>query len=275
MIALVRDVLPSKWLDEALETCVKVRGDIRNLSLMKRVLNQYEVGQVYHLAATASVKTAYRHPTYTYQTNIMGTVNVLEACRQIGVPKTLVTITDKVFGERLDVEADDPVQASEPYATSKACSDLVCDSYLKTYNINVIRARFCNVYGLDYSNRIVPNTVRACLEDKPPVIFKDETESVRQYIYVDDVVDALTYLMQHSKDNAAFNVCTESLLNQKDVVLEILDFFPALKPRYITRQRPPEIIRQSMKLTDFGWKPKYNFKTGIQATIQRFREYGW
>lgn len=272
VIVLVRDIVPSKWLKEALQLAIKVRGDILNYKVLARAINEYGVKYVFHLAATASVKTAYRNPINTFETNVIGTVNVLEACRQIGAKKVLVLITDKIFGERIDAGKEARLWASEPYATSKACSDLVSECYRLTYRMNVIRARSCNVYGLDYSNRIVPNTVRTCLRGESPVIFKGEECTVRQYIHVQDLVEALMKLM-NEQEYGPFNICTEPLLNQTDVVQEILKHFPELKPRYVKRDGPMEIKRQSMRLTDFGWKPKYNFERGIGETIKRFKQY--
>jgi len=276
VIALVRDTVPLKWLDEALKDCVKVRGDILDYKILARAINQYEVDYVFHLAATASVKTAYRNPINTFETNVMGTVNVLEACRQIGVEKVLVLITDKIFGERMGAFETCPIEPSEPYATSKGAADLAAECYRKTYDMNIIRVRSCNVYGLDYSNRIVPNTIRACLRGESPVIFRGESETVRQYIHVQDLVEAMLNLMgRPDYKYGAFNVCTDDLLNQEDVVLKILEFFPNLKPTYVERNGPLEIKRQSMKLSSFGWKPKIPFEKGIEETISMFRKYGW
>lgn len=275
VIVLVRDIVPSKWLDEALVGAIKVKGDILNYKFLLRVANDYEIDYVWHLAATSSVKLAYRNPINTFETNVIGTVNVLEACRQIGVKKTLVLITDKIFGERMDAGKGARLCASEPYATSKGCADLAAESYRLTYGMNVIRARSCNVYGLDYSNRIVPNTIRACLRGERPVIFKGEECTVRQYIHVLDLVESMMKLMNEFS-LGPFNICTESLLNQKDVVLEVLKHFSDLEPKYVERDGPPgEIERQSMRLTEFGWKPRISFSAGIKDTIGRFQKYGW
>jgi len=273
VITLTRDIIPSLWLNNALSSSIKVQGDIRNFKLLKRVITHYEVSHVVHLAALAKVKTAFKDPLNVYETNIMGTVNVLEACRQADVEKVLVLITDKIFGEKLNAKENDSVQPSEPYATSKASADLISESYRKTYGLNVIHMRSCNVYGLDlHSNRIVPNTVKKCLRGEQPVIFKGETETVRQYIYINDVVDAIIKLI-NNYSYGAFNVCTKDLLNQADVVYEILKHFPNLKPKYVKRKAPPEIKRQSMVLTDFGWKPKYSFAEGIKLTIDEFKKW--
>lgn len=279
VIALVHDFKTSTWIMESIMGCTLVIGDLRNYRLLRRVMAQYEVDRVFHVGALASVKTAYKDPIGVYETNVLGTVNILEACRQLDVDRTLVLITDKVFGERIDAKETDPIQASEPYATSKGCAQLVSESYKKTYNLEVIIARSCNIYGLDYANRIIPNTVKACLRRESPTIFEggNEEKSVRQYIHIKDIVEGLTFLMNKTYPWAleSYNLCTTDILNQKEVVLEILRFFPELKPIYTKRKSLKEISRQTMLLSDFGWKPKINFEAGIKDTIARFKEYGF
>ena len=278
-IALVRDIIPSKWLDEALKGCIKVRGDFRNFPLLKRILVQYEIKNVFHIGAMASVKSAHKDPVNVFDTNVMGTVKVLEACRQADVEKTLVVITDKVFGERMNAVPEDPLQSSEPYATSKVGAQLACETYQKTYGLKVIIVRLCNVYGMDRSNRIVPNTIRKCLREESPIIFSNETESVRQYIHIQDVVDAMTFLMDkkvYHPSVKGYNICTPDVFNQEDLVNIIQRFFPKVKPKYVTRKdRPKEILKQTMTLSKCGWTPKIGLQEGIQKTILGFEEYGY
>jgi len=272
VVALVRDHVPSKWLDEALEGCIKVRGDVNDYFGLLRMINQYEVDGVFHLAAQSIVKTAYRDPVNCFQTNIMGTVNVLEACRQVCVKKVLIQSTDKVYGNRKDAGTCDPVVPTEPYGTSKAAADLIAQTYANTYNMNVVVSRCCNVYGYDLSNRIVPNTVRSCLLLQSPIIYKNDN-SKRQYIYISDVVKSLTFLMKE-ETKGVYNIGTYDILNQSDVVLEILKFFPSLAPKYVEKPGLREIFSQSLHPSLPTWEP-VSFEEGIKLTINDFRKYGW
>jgi len=272
VVVLVRDIRPSKWLDLALSKTIKVRGDIRDYRTLLRIMAEHEVDRVYHLAARSKVKSAFKDPIGVFESNIMGTVNVLEACRQTNA-KAYVMMTDKIFGEGLNAKYDNPIQSTEPYGTSKASGDLICETYHTTYDLPIVRIRSCNVYGLDlYSNRIIPNTIKACLNGENPIIFKMENETLRQYVYIDDIVEAIISSMK-AFHYGVFNLATNDLLNQEDVVLTILKWFPKLVPRFVKRDGPKEISRQSMICSSDIRQPKYSFYEGIKSTIKQFRKY--
>ena len=276
VISLIRDLLPNSWLSVALKDAVQVRGSLNNFALLKRVLNEYEIKQVYHLGAQAIVTTAKNDPINTFDTNVMGTVNLLEASRQLDVSQIVVLITDKIFGNRMNAREYDPYDAVDMYSTSKICQDLVCDSYARSYGMQIARVRACNQYGLDYNHRIIPNTIRACLEDKSPVIYKGEEESKRQYMYVEDLVSGLDWIMKLGY-KGAFNLATQDVLTQEEVVLKILELkeFEGIKPTYIQRTKPQQAEAQSLKQSDLGsWKPLYNFDRGIRETLNRYLKFG-
>jgi len=277
VVALFRDIYPSPWgdwLKEALSDCVLIRGDILDEKLIRRIIADYEPVQVYHLASQAIVKTAIKDPTNTFETNIMGTVNILEACRQVDVDKLMVMSTDKVYGNKMSATEDDPLVSTGIYETSKACQDLVAQAYMKTYDIPMVIPRSCNCYGYDLAPRIVTNTIRACMRGDPPIIYEGE-ETNRQYIYVEDLCEALAHLMKHPTYKGIYNIATDDILTQKQVVETICRFFP-ISPQLVKREKPIlEIRSQSMKAHTFGWSPKYTFEKGIQATIERFQKYGY
>lgn len=272
VVILSRDYIPSKWLDEALSKCIVVKGDVRNLKLIKRILNEYGTQQVYHLAAQAMVKIANQSPTETFDVNVMGTVNIIEACRDCEVKKTLIQSTDKVYGEGLDKTVENSLAPVEIYGMSKACADLIAQNFTKVYGMQIIIARPCNAYGYDRNSRIIPNTIRACLRGEKPIIWKMEN-TLRQYIFVEDLVEALIFLMEN-KESGIYNIATPDILTPEEIVKTILKFFPHLEPKYIEREQPTEICQQSMKMNPFGWGPKWTFEKGIEETIKRFRKYG-
>lgn len=276
VVSLVHDEVPSRWLDETLDGTVKVRGDVRDFGLMRRVINQYEVSEVLHLAARANVKQAYKDPINVYDVNINGTISVLEACRQLDVKKTLVLITDKVYGEKVDATEDDPLQPSEPYATSKIVQQQIAESYSKTYGMDIVIPHSCNVFGLDlHSNRIFPNVIKSCIRGENPMVFTND-HSIREYIYVDDLVDALRTMMYTEgfpKYMGTFNVSTGWVYDNEQIVLKILEHFPSLKPKYVDRDLPPQIQRQTMKSIRWSWKPERSFDDAVGLTIADFLKY--
>ncbi|UCD13362.1 MAG: NAD(P)-dependent oxidoreductase [Thermoplasmatales archaeon] len=274
VVGLVKDIIPSEWLTEALKSCVLVRGDIRNISLLKRVLNDYEIECCIHLAAKSIVKLAYRNPIDTFEVNCIGTAKVLEACRQIAVDRVLVQSTDKVYGNQMNATVDSKRIPTEPYGTSKICSDLIAKTYAQNYGMKILITRPCNTYGYDTNNRIIPNTIRSCLRGEAPIIFKNDT-SMRQYIYIDDLTSCFAWLICEKTNAGEYLIATEDVKNQEEVVMEILKHFPHLNPKYIEKPEILEIKNQSMEVKTWPphWEPKVNFEEGIKLTIEKFKKY--
>jgi len=279
VIVLIRDIPTQlspwgKWSYEMLQGCTIVLGDILNQRLLRRALAEYRVEQIYHLAAQAVVSTALKDPFGTFQTNVLGTVNVLETCRQVGVDRVLVMSTDKIYGNRMNAIETDPLVSTGIYETSKASQDLVAQAFQSVYGMNIVIPRACNCYGFDFAPRIVSNTIRACLRGEQPIIFEGE-KTLRQYIYVEDLCDALVHLMSHAPYKGIYNIATPDLFTQEGVVNIILYFFPDLRPKYVKREMTREIHSQSMVCSGFDWKPKFTFEEGIRKTMEQFRKWGW
>jgi len=275
VISLIHDCpVWTEWLKESVKPTIKVHGDIRDLRFLKRVIVNYEISRIYHLASQSIVRHAIKDPVGTFDVNVMGTIKLLEAARQADADKVLIMSTDKVLGNKEEATEDDPYEPIEPYNGSKICGEIVAKTYMKAYDLDIVMPRSCNAYGYDPSNnRIVPNTVKACLRGEPPAIFLGE-ETHRQYIYITDLCEALVTLMERGR--GVYNVATSDVKTQSEVVHEVLKHFPGLKPRYVRRDRPVEIERQWMvarKLWD--WKPRVGFEEGIKLTIGAFRRYGF
>ena len=282
VIILMRDLssgMWGKWLNEALVGgCTIIQGDLSNQSLLRRILAEYNIEQVYHLASQAIVSIAIKDPVGTFQTNVMGTINLLDACRQVEkVQKILVMSTDKVYADSINAHEKDPLIYSGIYETSKVCQDHIAQAYCITYNMHIQVARACNCFGYDLNNRIIPNTVRSCLKGEPPIIYEGE-KTQRQYIFIDDLVSALHFLMVTGHTDLVFNIGTDDILSQEEVVKRICLNFP-LSPRRVKREKPlMEIYSQSVdwsNLKKLGWKPKFKFDDAIRETIKRFQTYGF
>jgi len=253
---------------------IKAHGDIRDFRFLKRVMVNYEINRIYHLASQAIVRHAYKDPIGTFDVNVMGTIKLLEAARQAGVDKILVMSSDKVLGNREEATEEDPYEPIEPYNGSKICQEIAAKTYMKTYGLDIVIPRACNAYGYDpFNNRIIPNTIKSCLSNRPPIIFLGE-ETYRQYIYITDLCEALVTLME--RGHGVYNVATSDIKSQSEVVHEVLKHFPRLKPRYVRRDRPVEIESQWMAARKlWNWKPTVDFEEGIKLTIDAFRRYGF
>lgn len=271
VVGIVRDLLPSRWLTEALKDVTLVQGDIRESRLVRRVIGHYDIDKVYHIAAAASVKQAHKNPKEAFQSNIIGTVNVLEACRQLGDKKVLILNTDKVYGERLNAIETDPYQASEPYATSKCCQGFIAQTYAKTYGMDIKMAHSVNIFGYDpFNSRLIPNVVKDCIRNKKPVIFTND-KSIREYVYIDDVVDALVLLMD-SAYKGIFHIHTGWVFNQMEIIFKIADNFN-IEPEYRQGNIPFQIQEETLSSVNWDWKPSITFEEALKKTIERFIQY--
>lgn len=273
VVSLVHDFKSSKWLDEALTKSIIARGDIRDFHFLKRVLNQYNISKVYHLAAQSIVKHAWKDPINTFDVNAMGTVSLLEACRQLKVERVMVQSTDKVYGNTMNASTKSPLKPTEPYGTSKICADIIAQSFIKTYDMDIVISRCCNIYGYDWNNRIIPNTIKTCLMKQNPIIYKNDS-SKRQYIYIEEALEMFLNFMSGHYLSGPYNVATSQIKGQKDVVLEILKHFPSLKPKYVEKPSLKEIHSQSMN-PGLNVTGQVSFPKGIKLTIKAFRKYGW
>jgi nucleoside-diphosphate-sugar epimerase len=275
VIAVLHDeVVWSKWLQESLADTVRVKGDVRDTQFMMRVLNQYGVTDVIHLAAQSIVKRAYKDPLNTFAINVMGTVSVLEAVRQLQTSKVLIQSTDKVYGDNLQAIVGSKLVPTEPYGTSKVCVDIIAQTYRQTYGMPIVVTRPCNIYGYDSCNdRIIPNTIKKCIKGEKPFVFKDEA-STRQYVFVDDVCEVFRDLLELADCAPIVNIASNTILSQEDVVFEILKSFPKLSPEYIEKPFLKEIHSQCMNEFVKAKKPMC-FSEGIKKTIDQFIKYGW
>jgi len=276
IVGIVRDQMPSMWLDKALDNVTLIHGDIRSHGLLKRIINHYNIDQVYHLAAAAQVKEAWKDPINVFQANVIGTVNLLEACRQINKDtKVLIFNTDKVYGEKLDAIEEDPYESSEPYATSKCCQGFVAQSYIKTYDMPIKISHCCNIYGYDPLNsRLISNVVKDCIRGNNPVIYIND-KSIREYIYIDDVLNAITRIMndvigEDERKSYTYNIRTGYIYNQEQVILKILEYFPELEAEYKEGNIARQIQKETMKSVCWHWKPSISFDDGIKETIEKF-----
>jgi nucleoside-diphosphate-sugar epimerase len=273
VVSLVHNNIRGAWQREALDGTVIVNTDIRSLLDLKRIIARYQIDQVYHLASLAIVKTAHSDPFSTFDINTMGTVAVLEACRTLDVERVLVMCTDKVYGSVLRAHEDfNYPKSNEPYAASKICQAIVVGSYIHTYDMDVVMAHSCNIFGYDpFSNRIVPNVVKRCLRGQNPRIFTNDT-SIREYVYVGDVVDALISMMRLT-GRGSYNIVSGSILNQEQVVRKILDLFPYLEEEYMKGDLPNQIAEQSLSTIRWDWRPSWSFHDAIETTIALFKTY--
>jgi CDP-glucose 4,6-dehydratase len=263
---LKRDaVLESALTIEGTEARVNVvLGDVCDAAAVERVVNEYEVEAVFHLAAQTIVGTANRSPVGTFETNIRGTWTVMEACRLHGVARVVVAASDKAYGphDELPYREEMALQPRYPYDVSKAATDMIARSYWHTYEVPVAVTRFANLYGGGDMNL-------GTLE--------------RDYLYVEDGVAAYLSIADALGEGRgageAFNAggdAPHSVLEVVSLVCRVagVDLEPDVRG---TGAPPGEIQRQfvdSAKLRELtGWRPEIDLEEGLRRTVAWYREH--
>jgi CDP-glucose 4,6-dehydratase len=231
---LVRDLVPQSRLytDDWAAKINIVRGGVEDLAVMERAIAEYEADTVFHLAAQTIVGVANKNPLGTFEANIKGTWNVLEACRRVGgVSRILIASSDKAYGDQevLSYNEITPLKGEHPYDVSKSCADLISRTYYVSYGLPVCITRCGNFYGggdLNF-NRIVPDTIRSALQDKP-VTIRSDGSYIRDYFYVKDGVLAYLHLAEQMERKEilgeAFNFSNELQITVLELVRQILAF---------------------------------------------------
>lgn len=245
-------------------------ADVRDYGELLNIITKRYVDKIYHFAALAEVKSAVKDPQSVYDVNVMGCVNVLEAAKKAEVENILVLITDKVYGEKLGALETDPLQASDPYATSKACQQIICESYNWTYDLEIVYPHACNVFGYDpWSNRIFPNVIKKFIKGERPVIYVNDA-SIREYIYVKDLVRALEKLIT---EKGSYNISTGWVYNNEKIVKAIGKHFPEIIPQSKSVGLPKQIQAQTMKTKHKMFKPDWSFEDAVEETVKDYILY--
>jgi CDP-glucose 4,6-dehydratase len=277
-VLLVRDNVPAMY--QFTNTCNIVRGDVCDQPLMERILNEYDIEVIYHLAALSIVAYGNERPVGAYQTNVMGTVSVLEAARRVKPgARIVVASSDKAYGEcdHLPYTEDTPLRGRNPYDCSKSCQDLIAQSYQLTQELHVAIARCGNIYGggdLNW-NRLIPNTIRRIVRGLTPVVYGTGYET-RDLFYVEDCVNA--YLCLVEKDaTGPYNFSTGEELTVRSVIETICRLMDA-PVHYDTLnqakgQIPNQVLDSSKARAELGWQPVYPLESGLRKTIEWYREY--
>ncbi len=270
-----------------LERCNVVRGELEDIAVVTRALNEYEVDSVFHLGAQAIVGTASRSPLSTFESNIKGTWTLLEAARlcPARIERIVVASSDKAYGDNdtLPYTEDMPLQGRFPYDVSKSCSDLIALSYFHTWKLPLAVTRCGNLFGggdLNF-NRLIPGTIRSIIRDETPIIRSDGT-FIRDYVYVRDAVEAYLLLAEalpgEGVTGEAFNFGPHRPLSVLEVVAHILVAMNRedITPIVLDEARH-EIQRQYLDCTKattrLGWRPTCTFEEGLKETVAWYRGF--
>ena len=284
---LVRDSIPKSnmYIGEEYKSISVVSGKLEDYDIFERILGEYEIDTIFHLAAQAIVGVANKNPLGTFSSNIQGTWNVLEAARRSPLVKQIIVASsDKAYGdqEKLPYDENMPLQGKHPYDVSKSCTDLIAQTYYETYKLPVCITRCGNLYGggdLNF-NRIIPQSIQSILNNKAPVIRSDGS-FIRDYFYIEDAVDAYINLAEKVVElnlgGQAFNFSNEIQLTVLELVNKILKIMGSSMKPIILNQGSNEIIHQYLSAkkarTILGWSPNYTIDEGLSKTIEWYKDF--
>lgn len=267
--------------------CKSVIGDIRDLAHLKACFDEFQPEIVLHLAAQPIVRDSYKDPVYTYETNVMGTVNIMECVRLSPCVKSMLNVTtDKVYQNNeweWGYREDEKLDGFDPYSNSKSCSELVTHSYKNSFfaerDIAVSTARAGNVIGGgDFANdRIVPDCVRAA--EKGEVIIVRNPHSTRPYEHVLEPVFAYLMIAKEQYEQASvqgyYNVGPDEIdcVTTKDIVTLFCDNWQeglTWENRYMGGPHEANFLKLDCSKIKrvFGWKPTWNIGTAVAKTVE-------
>ncbi len=288
VVCLVRDWVPQSTLlrGDLLSKVTIVRGDVRDQIVLERVLGEYEIDTVFHLAAQTIVGVANRNPISTLDTNVRGTWALLEAVRRSPLAKAVVIASsDKAYGDHdtLPYDESSALQGEHPYDVSKSCADLIAKMYAVSFSVPVAITRCGNFYGggdLNW-NRLIPGTIRSVLKNERPVIRSDGT-LIRDYFYVEDGAAAYMQLAEalHARPELrgeAFNFSNEIQMDVLEVTHKILERMKSALEPDVRAEARNEIQHQWLSAGKakkmLGWSPAFSLDEGLDRTIAWYRAF--
>jgi CDP-glucose 4,6-dehydratase len=287
VVAFVRDDDPqsSFYRDGIAARCSIVRGELQRCEDAMRALNAHEIEIVFHLGAQTLVGAALRDPIETFESNIRGTYNLLDAVRRLQdlVRVVVVASSDKAYGDSdvLPYTENMPLAGRHPYDVSKSCTDLLATCYAVSYGVPLAIARCGNIYGAGDLNwsRIVPGTIRSLLAGQRPVL-RSDGKSIRDYVYVADVVSAYLVLAEAIEAGGvrgeAFNFSPETKVDVFEIVRTISALLESdLQPVVLgtaTHEIKDQTLDASKARATLGWQPAWTLEAGLRATIPWYRD---
>jgi len=273
--ALIKDENSKSILDASV---TKVYGDISDKKDIEYFIQKTDPTHFVHLAAQTQAYDSLKYPYPTFYNNIVGTLNILEGLREYGQCKAIIVASsDKAYGELVGEKylESHPLNGIYPYDASKSSTDLICSSFRKTYNMPIIVTRACNIYGIgDYNRqRLIPGIVYSHLR-KSQFVIRNGGRDYREYIHVDDVVDAYIGLLDYAEVNnskGAFNISSGDAYTTLDLFNIVQSKIGVLIKHEVVDKPTFEIVRQFMDscliTEETGWRPTHNLNNSIGEIV--------
>ena len=249
-----------------------VYGDICDKKLVNALVKKVDC--VVNFAAHSHVDNSIKSPEPFIKTNIEGVFNLLEASKEHNIEKFLQISTDEVYGsiEKGSFDENSPLNPSSPYSASKAGADMLVLSYFKTFNLRTLITRCSNNYGPNqYPEKLIPLCILNILKNKNVTLYGNGL-NIRNWIYVDDHVNALDKVLHKGKIGEIYNIASDNYKTNLEVIYLILDYMKKDK-NFIEfiKDRPGHDMRYSVtcdKIKRLDWQPEITFEKGIKSTVE-------
>lgn len=258
---------------------VSVKGDINNLDLLINIIQMYQVEYIYHLAAEAIVAEYTNNPMEAYLDTVHGVTSLLEAVRLslVQVKKVIISTSYKVYGRsNPPYNEETPFMPGNTYETAKACQDFIAQDYFRSFKVPVVIFRTVNVYGPGDKNftRLIPRSFSNILKGNSPVVYSSSKDSLREFIYIDDLIDAILLLKEKALPGDVYCVGGKQYAIY-DVVAAICDvsgYKGTIELREVFgASETKEHSLDSSKLIQLGWKAKFSLDEGLKKTEEYYR----
>jgi dTDP-glucose 4,6-dehydratase len=251
-------------------------GDVRDRKLVEDLVSN--VDMVYHLAAESHVDRSIENSSIFVETNVIGTLNVLEAARKFG-KRTVLVSTDEVYGSIATgfASEDYPLNPSSPYSASKAAADLLAISYHRTYGSDVVITRCANNYGpKQYPEKFIPLIISKALAGEKLPVYGDGT-NIRDWIHVNDHCQGLMLAMESGKSGEIYNFGDIEHFRNIDLVKKILRLLEVSEEsiEFVPDRLGHDFryaITSSRAKSELNWRPIHNMKADLPNTITHYRE---
>jgi UDP-glucose 4-epimerase len=271
------------WLDDLPESTLGkvnvVRGDIRDAAFIGRLVHGHDI--VFHLAALIAIPYSYAAPQSYVETNLLGTLNVLEAARQHGTERIVHTSTSEVYGSALTVPIDEthPLQGQSPYSASKIAADMMAEAFARSFGVPIIILRPFNTFGPRQSERaIIASTIRQALDPSCPAIMVGDATTVRDLTFVTDT--AAAFIAAGLCANLEYGKPYNAGSQQANTVGDLIDFIveltscrkPVVQDNKRLRPANSEVRALLADCTRFArataWSPQVNLREGLERTVE-------
>lgn len=257
------------------------KADIRDIGKLRRLFKKHRPTAIINFAAESHVDLSIKNPSVFIETNIIGTHNLLQLAREHGIQRFHQISTDEVYGahpgRKGAFKEDSLLAPRSPYSASKAGADKMVRAYRETYGLDTVITRSCNVYGpRQDASKVIPRFMTQLLKDEKVPLYS-KGEHIREWIYVEDCIDAIHRAFERGRSGEIYNIGTGHELTNLDLTKTLLSL-AGKDESYIDRvaDRPGHDFRYAVDTSkiekELKWKPKVPFSKGIKKTFEHYRQ---